>query len=105
VESEVTLAEYPVFVQGCWLLPRTKSHNPGATGRDEAPAEPQNFPTQTGLAGASPSHILESPLALEPKICYFYMTSNRFLGFLPRFCPTKKNLSGGRICHVIPNSA
>ena len=30
---------------------------------------------------AAPQFVIprESPLALEPKICYFYMTSNRFL--------------------------
>ena len=31
---------------------------------------------------------LESPLVLEPKICYFYMTSNRFLSLYNRLCPS-----------------
>jgi hypothetical protein len=47
----------------------------------------------------------ESPLALEPKICYFYMTSNWFLAPYNVSAPKLEHPFRRSNCHGIPNSA
>ena len=107
-ESQATLSECPPPIQG-QQVPLNKGgqrfrrnhagvvlHRTYESSKDSPQGLRPLPPLLRGICSAAHcvslsrmhASTFKCPLALEPKICYFYMTSNQFLGALHRLCPS-----------------